>query len=80
MVLTMSDRELLIRIDERVAAIEHHLRGNGQPGVCMIEANRIQSLERWRAKTIGAMKVWGWTVGTVATVDSAAAAVLKFIK
>lgn len=44
---------LLARVDERVEQLHKAVLGNGQPGA----VQRIEALESWRSKLIGAGKV-----------------------
>jgi len=70
----MSDDEGLARVEERLigleermgdrlAVIEKHMFGNGQPGWCADHAQRIARQELWRAWLTGALAVLSllWT-------------------
>lgn len=67
----MTERELLVRIDERVEKLEKALLGNGQPGAIAIQGGRIAALERWRARVTGGVKTALWIAAPVVSLAGA---------
>ena len=58
----MTTDERLGRIDTRLANLEKHLLGNGQPGACASHADRLRKLESWRSYIAGAVAMLGMIV------------------
>jgi membrane protein YqaA with SNARE-associated domain len=55
----MTTDERLGRIDTRLANLEKHLLGNGQPGACEGHSRRLRKLEAWRSYITGAVAMLG---------------------
>jgi hypothetical protein len=59
----LTDRDLLVRIDERVCSLEHRLFGNGQPGEIAEMKSKISKLERDRDIARGSIFTGKWLIG-----------------
>jgi hypothetical protein len=59
----LTDRDLLVRIDERVCSLEHRLFGNGQPGEIADMRSKISKLERDRDIARGSIFTGKWLIG-----------------
>ncbi len=55
--MTAADSERLARIETQLNLLVKDLQGNGQPGRCAIQGQRIGRLERWRSWMAGAIAV-----------------------
>lgn len=65
--MTSADSERLARIETQLDLLVKDLRGNGQPGRCAIQSQRIARLERWRSWMAGAIAVISLVVGAAIT-------------
>ncbi len=61
----------LEQIDTRLAGLEKHLLGNGQPGYLARQEQRVNRLERWRAYITGAVVTLSGLVAILVTLGAA---------
>jgi hypothetical protein len=62
---SLTDRDLLVRIDERINSLEHRLLGNGQPGEIGNLRLDVDGLKADNNKAKGTVSGLQWVVGFI---------------